>query len=107
MTERHTDDSDGGEYSTNDAGAVTAHHDWGGSESVAVTVLRALEETTGEDARSFGTLNDVVDIDALDNLFTTLSSGSARGPGYVTIEFEDHTVTVHSDGKVMAAPQNR
>ena len=106
MTEREPDNSGGGEFETNNAAEVTAQHDWSGSESVAITILRALEESTGTDSRSFGTLNDVVDIDALDNLFSTLRDGSERGPGYVTLEFERHTVTVHSDGEVVVARQN-
>jgi hypothetical protein len=100
------DDSDGGDPGTDVGTTVRAQHDWSGSESVGITILEALEESTGGDARSFGTLNDVVDTDALDSLFRSLQDGSERGPGYVTLEFEGHTITVHSDGEVVVARQD-
>jgi len=99
-------DGDGGDSGTDGGDVVRADHDWSGAESVSMTILRATEGSTGRDARSFEPLNDVVDTDALDNLFATLRDGSVRGPGYVAVEFEDHTITVHSDGEVVVAPRN-
>ena len=82
----------------------TVESSWHDSRPVSVAVLKALETSTGKDPRSFGPLNDIVDADALDNLFKPTGSGKRRGPGYTTFEIEGYSATVHSDGSVVVAP---
>ena len=92
--------------SVNADGTVTVDYDWSESRPVSIAVLEALEVSTGRGPETFGPLNDIIDVDALDNLFTPTASGEGRGPGYVTFEIEDHSATVHSDGSVVLAPRN-
>lgn len=104
MIARYPDEGDGSDVSVREDGTVESS--WDESRPISIAVLEALEASTGKDPRSLGPLNDIVDVDALDNLFTPTGSGSERGPGYVTFEIEGHSATVHSDGTVVVAPHD-
>jgi hypothetical protein len=84
----------------------TVESSWHDSRPVSIAVLEALETSTGKDIRSFGPLNDIVNADALDNMFRSTGNGKRRGPGYITFEIEEHSATVHSDGSVVVAPHD-
>lgn len=67
------------------------HHD-----SPSLRVVDALAAATGTDPLDLEPLYHVVDPEALDRLFRTDSSVSAC----VRFEYDDHAVTVRSDGTV-------
>lgn len=103
MTDGTPEDDESG-VSVNADGTVESS--WHESRPVSIAVLEALEASTERDAHSFGPLNDIIDVDALDSVFSSTGSGSRRGPGYVTFEIEGHSATVHSDGSVVVAPHD-
>lgn len=106
MTIEDSEESAPDSMSISADGTVSLDYDWASSNSLSVAILEALEASTGKPPSEYGPLNDIVDVDALDNLFGPTGRDTSRGPGYVTLEIDDHTVTVHSDGSVVVAPQN-
>lgn len=78
----------------------TAHHDWDGAEPITTTVLSVLSEATGDDPIEMEPLNDCVDPDALDKLFSPRQDGTPRHGGSVSFDVNGRTVTVYSDGEV-------
>lgn len=80
---------------------VVLEYDRDGSYPPSMAVLDGLEQISGQDAREFGPLNDVVDVDALDTLFKPRSDGSERGPGQVQFTPDGFVVTVHTDETVV------
>lgn len=90
---------------------VIAYHDWDGTEGVAVTVAQTVAEAwTGDpnDALSLPPVGSVVDVDALQRLFVSLSrefvgGPNADGPEPATVRFEyvGYDVTVREDGFVL------
>lgn len=71
--------------------------------SLASAIVAAVAEATGADPATVGPLNEVIDTDALERLFSPLRDPAA-GPrtGTVTFRFEGCRVTVHADGRVVA-----
>ncbi|MEF8784580.1 MAG: HalOD1 output domain-containing protein [Haloarculaceae archaeon] len=104
MTDGTPDEDDEADVVINADGTVESS--WHDSRPVSVAVLEALETSTGKDTRSFGPLNDIVNADALNNVFRATESGKRRGPGYITFRIEGHSATVHSDGSVVVAPHD-
>lgn len=104
MTDKDPEEVPEDPASVNPDGTVSVEYDWDESRSLSLAVLDALEASTDTDVQELGPLNDIVDADALDTLFSPTSNGGPRGPGYVTFEIGDHVVTVHSDGSIVVAP---
>jgi hypothetical protein len=74
-------------------------------EHLATTVVYALSRAFGCDPNELpGELNDVVDPDALANIFAPRGSLD-RGPGRVVFEVSGSEVTVDSTGLVTVAPK--
>lgn len=70
--------------------------------SLASTVVGAVAEATGADPATVGSLDDVIDADALEGLFSPLRDPAA-GPrtGTAEFRFEGCRVTIHADGRVV------
>ena len=86
-----------------DTTVAARHHDWTGDYSIAVTIVEALEEAGVDPREENSCLCDVVDPDALDDLFRPTTSRRARG--YATFRFAGHDVAVHADGRVALTPR--
>jgi hypothetical protein len=78
----------------------SAQHDWTGGDPLTVTVLSLLSEATGDDPVEMEPLNNCVDPDALNKLFSPRQDGTPRHGGSVSFDVNGHTVTVYSDGEV-------
>lgn len=70
-------------------------------EKPSTKVVRAVAAYEGVDPTKFDEpLYDVIDLEALDSLFTERPNGESRADGYVTFTYGDYEVTVSSDGRV-------
>lgn len=71
------------------------------SQAVVTAVAKA-EDVPVEELcpPEYQPLHDVVDPQALDELFTPKADGSPRGPGHVSFTFCGYEITVESDGSV-------
>lgn len=80
--------------------STVRHRDDG--ERPSRSVVELVSEVTGTDARTLDPLFDVVDPDALDELFDR-GSTSDRTPrsGYVQFRYNDCEVAVHADGRTV------
>lgn len=73
----------------------------GRSEPLAVSVVEAMAERAGVDATDFDRpLYDVIDPDALEELFPVDAAGRPRCRGRVSFAYGDFMVEVASDGEV-------
>lgn len=68
--------------------------------SVTNSVVTAVAEATGRDPTELDPLNDVVDPDALDALFSSTGLGTHRPPSRVEFRYCGRTVVVTGDGTV-------
>ena len=82
------------------ADAFTTTHDWSGDVPLSTTILSLVTKATGLAPEELAPLNDIVDPDALDNLFAPRGCGTARPAGAVSFEFEDLHVSIGRDGTV-------
>jgi hypothetical protein len=81
-------------------GAPRAHHEWGGSRDVCVSVL-ALASVSGRDAANLrAPLCEAVDTDALDQIFEPIDDRRRRDAGWLSLDYEARTVTVAASGAV-------
>lgn len=76
---------------TNDASAT---------ESLTARVISAVADETDKDPMEMSRLSDVVDPDALEELFRDRHSGASRENGRVFFEFEGCKVVVDADGRI-------
>lgn len=73
----------------------------GSPTSLSLAVVEAIAEREGVEAIDLDRpLYDVVDPDALENLFPRDAGGEPRCRGHVTFAYGRHTVRVASDGEV-------
>lgn len=66
----------------------------------SVAVVLALSTVTESDPLTLEVLNDTVDPDALDRVFSPKPDGTPRADGHVTFPVSDHEVTVHGNGAI-------
>ena len=86
------------------AGRVVVEHE--GSAHIGATIVRAVGEATGIPTDRMGTaLNDVIDPDALDQLFADRLNGTPRHGGRVVFTMLGCRVTLDGDGVVTVDPQ--
>lgn len=69
----------------------------------SIGVLEAVTAATGTPATDLRPLYEVVDPDALDDLFRP-SAGDGHANGAVSFRYAGCTVTVHADGRTDASP---
>lgn len=77
-----------------------ACHDWQRDDELSTSVASALSEVTNGEPFAGRPLDEVIDADALDRLFSP-SGESLRLGGHVEFEFEECDVTVHGSGKIV------
>lgn len=73
------------------------------TESISETVVYAIAEATATDPTDLPPLYDVIDLQALDQLFRDRSVNTGMS-ARVTFSVEDCEVTVHADGEVVVSP---
>lgn len=73
-----------------------------GNDSVSQRVVAAVADARDEDPLELPPLYDVIDPDALDQLFNREVAGGRTGPGRVIFILAGCEVVVHSDGEVDA-----
>jgi hypothetical protein len=85
-----------------DAGGDGPVHRTDEGGHVGTTVVRAVSEAVGVPPTDLPVeLNDVVDPDAMDDLFAPRADGRPRAAGRVEFELLDCAVAVHADGRVV------
>jgi len=103
MQNPHTDSgrqADGGEPA--DRVHVVNYYETSDIE-LSVTVVHAVLEVTGKDPTDVN-LNDVIQPDALNRIFSPKHDGTPRDGGRVEFDFAGCHVTVCGDGEVRVAP---
>lgn len=99
-------------WNTGTTGEVVARHDWGGRDTLAVTIVTATAQLKDVDALDLPPLSDVINPEALDRVFArpdrapVSSTASERGsmrPSHATVRFRYAAceVTVWADGTVI------
>ena len=75
-------------------------------EPTSATVVGTVAAVTGTDPESLRPLYDVVDPDALDRLFASVSGATDRknGRGRVTFRYEGLSIRVFEDGRIAVTP---
>lgn len=70
---------------------------------LSVTVVHAVLEATGKNPTDVN-LNDVIQPDALNRIFSPKHDGTPRAGGTIEFEFADCHVTIDGDGEVRVDP---
>jgi len=76
------------------------HHEWGEHE-LCQTIVTAVAAADGTDPMRLSPLYDVVDTEALEQLFRGVDGSRANDGLRVGFEYEGHVVAVHGDGTVV------
>lgn len=76
------------------------HH----SRPPSIAVLEAISTAFSVDLLDLPPLHSVVDLDAIDQLFTPSSTGQSHSEATVTFTFRDHSIRVHSQGIIDVDP---
>ncbi|WP_227380898.1 HalOD1 output domain-containing protein [Haladaptatus halobius] len=83
-------------------------HDWTGTDSLDVTIRKAVAALTGKEPCNRSALSDTLDPNALNALFHPTRTSMSRSAGRVSFTLDTHEVTVHLDGDiVISPPENR
>ena len=70
-------------------------------ESISTEVITLLTEVTGRDQSELDPLNDVVDTDSLDTIFSTRPNGTPREGGVLVFQSNGCEVSVYADGAIV------
>ena len=76
---------------------------WTAERSVSEQVVQAVARVSGSSVTEIEPLNDAVDADALNNLFSAKLDGSMRRGGYLAFEYANYFVTVFASGRIEVA----
>ena len=77
-------------------------------ETVSQGLLRALDSVHDDDLADVNPpLTTVIDLDALDRLFSTTLGSGHGGDARVVFTFQGHTVTIHNYGVIRIARSER
>lgn len=89
------------------SGTFHAYHD-AEEEDLCISVVTAVAAIKGIDPRELSTpLNDRIDPDALDMLFSPAADDAARADEYLRFSVDGFGVRVHSDGHIVIRPPGR
>lgn len=81
-------------------------HDVASERDLSVTVVMAVASVVETDPLDLHErLDDVVDPDALDDIFRPQADGTRRAGGCVSFVLHGHDVTVWSDGTIVVQPK--
>ncbi|MFC6731909.1 HalOD1 output domain-containing protein [Haladaptatus sp. GCM10025893] len=83
--------------------AYHIYHDPGHS-GVGATIMDAVASIAEKSVSELGPLNDIIDPDALDALFSAQPDGRPRGTGYIHFAIQNFEVSVHSNGHISIVP---
>ncbi|WP_336328647.1 HalOD1 output domain-containing protein [Halovenus sp. HT40] len=78
---------------------------WDETDTVPIAVVEAVASMTGQDATEMEPLGEVVDTDALDDLFKPAGK-AGRSVGAVEFEYSNCLVRVSAGGRLEVAPLN-
>jgi hypothetical protein len=85
--------------------SYTVQHDFTGTASITATLTHALSDISGIDVTDAEcALEEYVDPDALDRLFTPKSDGSRRANGQLMFNIEGYQTTIYSNGLISIVP---
>lgn len=76
------------------------HHDWDDDRSLSAAVVSAVADLSGSDPTELEVLYEVVDPDALDELFEPGRGTVRRDRGHLWFPLDEYAVTVYGDGFV-------
>lgn len=79
-------------------------HDWRSDESVATAVITGVAAVTNTPPTEMDPLFEILDPDALDQLFASTAGGSSRDDGRISFEIEGCAVTVDATGEIALTP---
>lgn len=88
------------EYNT-DAGTYHIHNVWNQSQSVTETVTQAIAGVTGMHYENIEPMYNVVDPDALNTVFESVSNEVPRDIGAVSFTLSGRDVTVYGHGEIV------
>ncbi|WP_232688810.1 HalOD1 output domain-containing protein [Halobacterium zhouii] len=77
-----------------------SHFTWSADRTVSEQVVQAVADVADTSVTEIEPLNDAVDADALNNLFSAKFDGSVRRGGYLAFEYANHFVTVFASGRI-------
>ncbi|WP_170977357.1 HalOD1 output domain-containing protein [Halorussus salinisoli] len=80
------------------------HHDWRDDESVTTAVIMGVAAITNTPPTDLGPVFEMIDPDALNNLFHPPTSGSSRDDGWVSFCLNDCAVRVYATGEIEITP---
>lgn len=81
-----------------------AEHEWAGTDTIGATVVRSVAAVTGADPMEMAALYDIVDPDALDQLFRPPGTAFRNDGGRVELVYAGCDVAVHRDGRLVIRP---
>lgn len=79
-------------------------YDPAGECDLSTLVVHALADVEGIDPAEIEPLNDVVDPDAMDDIFRPNRDGTPREGGQLSFAISGHRVVVHSVGRIEVVP---
>jgi hypothetical protein len=79
-------------------------HNWKDEDSLSTTVIRTIEAVVGVQSTELPPLYDVVDPDALDQLFRPADTEQQRTPDRLTVHYAGFHATIHADGEIIFHP---
>jgi hypothetical protein len=79
-------------------------HNWESKESLSTTFIHAIESVVGVQSTDLPPLYDVVDPDALDQLFESEDEKEQRTAGRLTVHYAGFLATIHADGEISFHP---
>ena len=80
------------------------HHDWRSDESVTTTVIRGVAAVTNTPPTELDPLFEILDSDALGQIFRSTDSGCSRDDGWVSFQFNGCAVIVNATGEIEITP---
>lgn len=83
----------------------TKFHDWSGDGPLSSSVVRAVAAVSGKEPTAVQPLYDVVDLDALENLFLPGPNEIPVTEGTVSFVLDGLEVTVHTSGEIVVTSQ--
>lgn len=85
-------------------GPSIAHHDWYGSDPLSTTIIEAVAAVDGHQPMEMEPLYDVIDTDALENLFIPGFNDFPQTSGHVSFHYNGAVVTVQTSGEIVVEP---
>lgn len=85
-------------------GSYHTEHDWTGPDTLGETVITSVAAVTKADPLELEPLYEIVDPDALEQLFTRRGSASRAAGDRIELTYGGCDVTVYRDGHIVIRP---